>query len=119
MILNFYLARRFLRSFGGLLLVFLLMSMLIDLVEHLRRLSSTSATFAQVAELALLNAPQGIYTILPLVMILSTVALFLGLARSSEMVVIRAAGRSALRALVSPTVTALMMIRTATMKSVK
>ncbi|WP_136635518.1 LPS export ABC transporter permease LptG [Pseudooceanicola onchidii] len=109
MILNFYLARRFLRSFGGLLLVFLLMSMLIDLVEHLRRLSSTSATFAQVAELALLNAPQGIYTILPLVMILSTVALFLGLARSSEMVVIRAAGRSALRALVSPTVTALMI----------
>lgn len=109
MILNLYLARRFLRSFGGLLLVFLLMSTLIDLVEHLRRLSSTEASFAQVFELALLNAPQGIYTILPLVLILSTVALFLGLARSSELVVVRAAGRSALRALISPAVTAFLV----------
>jgi lipopolysaccharide export system permease protein len=106
MILNLYLARRFLRSFGGLLLVFLLMSTLIDLVEHLRRLSSTGASFGQVLQLALLNAPQGIYTILPLVMILSTVALFISLARSSELVVVRAAGRSALRALISPAVTA-------------
>lgn len=109
MILNLYLARRFLKTFFGLLVVFLAMSMLIDLVEHLRRLSSTTASFAQVAQLALLNAPQGIYTILPLVMILATVALFLGLARSSELVVVRAAGRSALRALVSPAVTALLV----------
>ena len=109
MILNFYLARRFLRSFGGLLLVFLVMSTLIDFVEHLRRLNATDATFAQVFQLALLNTPKGIYTILPLVMILSTVALFLGLARSSELVVVRASGRSALRALVSPAITAFLI----------
>jgi len=103
-ILNLYLARRFLRMFLGLLLVFLLMSMLIDLVEHLRRLAATDATFSQVVGLVLLNAPQAIYTILPLVIILATVTLFLGLARSSELVVVRASGRSALRALVSPVI---------------
>lgn len=109
MILNVYFARRFLRTFGALLLVFIAMSVLIDFVEHLRRLNSTEATFAQVVELTLLNAPQGIYTIMPLIMILSSVALFLGLARSSELVVVRAAGRSALRMLISPAVTALII----------
>lgn len=109
MILHFYFARRFLKIFGGLLLVFLMMSMVIDLAEHLRRLASTPATFAQVLELVMLNAPQGIYTILPLVLILATVALFLGLARSSELVVVRAAGRSALRSLVSPVLVSVMI----------
>lgn len=109
MILNLYLARRFVRSFGGLFAVFLAMSLLIDLVEHMRRMASTDATFAQIVQLTLLNAPQGMYTILPLIMILSTVALFLSLAKSSELVVIRAAGRSALRALVSPAMTALII----------
>lgn len=109
MILTFYLARRFLRTFGGLLLVFLMMSILIDLVEHLRRLSAASVSFPQVVQLTLLNAPKGIYSILPLIMILSTVALFLGLARSSELVVVRAAGRSALRSLVSPAVAAFLI----------
>ena len=42
-------------------------------------------------------------------MILATVALFLSLARSSEMVVTRAAGRSALRALIAPVVVALII----------
>ncbi|KGM48683.1 LPS export ABC transporter permease LptG [Pseudooceanicola atlanticus] len=109
MILNLYFARRFLRSFLGLLVVFLGMSIVIDLVEHLRRLSGTDTTFVQVFQLTLLNAPKGIYTILPLVMILSTVALFLSLARSSELVVTRAAGRSALRSLISPVVVALLI----------
>lgn len=106
MILNLYLARGFLRYFGGLLLIFVLMTVLIDLVEHLRRLSSASVSFGQVLQVTLLNTPQTIYTILPLVLILSTVAMFLGLARSSELVVIRASGRSAIKALVSPAITA-------------
>ncbi|MBY6166012.1 LPS export ABC transporter permease LptG [Pseudooceanicola nitratireducens] len=109
MILHFYFARRFLKIFGGLLLVFLLMSMLIDVVEHLRRLSATPVTLPQVLQLVALNAPQGIYQILPLVLILATVALFLGLARSSELVVVRAAGRSALRSLASPVLVAFLI----------
>ncbi|NNK78653.1 MAG: LPS export ABC transporter permease LptG, partial [Litoreibacter sp.] len=51
------------------------------------------------------NTPTIMYRMLPLLVILSTIALFLGLARTSEMVVIRAAGRSALRTLMAPVVT--------------
>ena len=54
------------------------------------------------ARMAALNVPESLYTILPLVMILSAIALFLGLARSSELVVVRAAGRSGLRFLLTP-----------------
>ena len=46
--------------------------------------------------------PEDLYRILPLIMILSTLALFLGLARSSELVVTRASGRSAMKSLIAP-----------------
>ncbi|MGI3167672.1 LPS export ABC transporter permease LptG [Pseudooceanicola sp. C21-150M6] len=104
--LDLYFARRYLRLFLGLLIVFLAMSMLIDMVEQNRRLSAANIGFGQLLELVLLNTPKGIYQILPLILMLSTVALFLGLARSSELVVVRAAGRSGLRVLVAPVIVA-------------
>ena len=108
MILHRYFARRFLTMFLSILTVFALFLALLDLVDQLRRFGS-DVSFGQVVYLTLLNLPSGLYEILPLVMILSTVALFLSLARSSELVVTRAAGRSALRSLISPVVVALLI----------
>lgn len=107
--LHFYFARKFLWMFLGILTVFFLLQTLIDLLEQVRRVDSNLVTFGQIIELTLLNAPKGIYQIFPLVMILSTVAMFLGLARSSELVVVRASGRSALRALGAPVLVALII----------
>ncbi len=109
MILHRYFARRFTMIFGGVLGIFFLLMGLIDLVEQIRRFSPLGVSFAEVAGLTLLNIPAGLYDILPLVMILSTVALFLGLSRSSELVVTRASGRSALRALLAPLAVALVI----------
>lgn len=109
MILHRYFARRFFVTFLGVLAVFALIMMFLDLVEQLRRYASADASFADLIALTLLNTPQGIYEILPLIMILAAIALFLGLARSSELVVTRAAGRSALRALLAPLVVALLI----------
>jgi len=108
MILHRYFARRFAWTFLATFGAFFLLMVLIDLVEQLRRFGS-DAPFSDLLQLSLLNLPQGIYRILPLIMVLSTVAMFLGLARSSEMVVTRAAGRSALRALVSPLIVTLII----------
>jgi lipopolysaccharide export system permease protein len=102
MTLDFYFARRFSTSFlliGG---VFLTLIMLIDLIEHLRRFEGVDISFGQLFGLTLLNAPAAISEILPLLMILATIVLFVGLARSSEMVVTRATGRSGIRALAAP-----------------
>lgn len=106
--LHLYFARRFLWVFTATLIVFLLFTMLIDLVEQMRRFSS-DVSFAEVVRLTLLNAPEGIYQILPLVMILSSIALFIALARSSELVVVRAAGRSAMVTLMAPVAVALII----------
>lgn len=102
MILHRYFAIRFLRSFGTVFGLFAVMMGLIDLVEQMRSFGKSEASFGQIAGLTLLNLPQALYRILPLIMILATILLFLGLARSSEMVVTRAAGRSAIRALLAP-----------------
>ncbi|KJZ20255.1 LPS export ABC transporter permease LptG [Loktanella sp. S4079] len=109
MILHRYFARRFFTTFMGVLFIFFMIMMFLDIVEQLRRYASADAGFGAILTLTLLNIPQGVYRILPLIMILSAIALFLNLARSSEMVVTRAAGRSALRALVAPLVVALLI----------
>jgi lipopolysaccharide export system permease protein len=106
MILQRYIARRFVLSFLGVLGVFLLMLALFDLVEQIRRFGSTDATFGAIVRLTLLRVPESLYQILPLIVILATLALFLALARSSELVVTRAAGRSAIRSVVAPCIVA-------------
>jgi lipopolysaccharide export system permease protein len=102
MILHMYFARRFLMTFLGVTGVFVLIIVSVDLVEQLRKFSSADATMVDVIALSLLNGPHTLYRMLPLIIILATIAFFLALARSSELVVTRAAGRSAMRALLGP-----------------
>ena len=106
MTLHFYFARRFAKTVLSVLAVFFAILTLIDLVEQVRKFGGTDAGFGKLVQLALLHVPETLYGILPLIMILATLALFLGLARSSELVVTRASGRSALNSLVAPLVVA-------------
>jgi lipopolysaccharide export system permease protein len=105
--LHLYIARKFLFLFLGVLTILSIFQGLFDLIDELRRVSGKGA-FLFALRLTMLKLPGGIYEILPLVMILSSVALFLGLARTSEMVVTRAVGRSGLMTLMAPAVTALL-----------
>ncbi len=100
--LDRYFANRFVWTFFGVFFVFFMILTFLGLVENLRRFAGDDATFAEIAVLTLLDTPAGIYQILPLIMIITSIALFLGLARTSEMVVTRAAGRSAVRAAIPP-----------------
>ena len=109
MILHRYFARRFLLSFLGVFGIFLAMLLLLDLIDQVRRFGGADASLGQIVALTLLNVPQGIYRILPLIVIIAAIALFLSLARSSEMVITRASGRSALRALWAPVMVALVI----------
>lgn len=102
MIMSLYIARRFVTTVGMVFLIFFGILLLIDMIEQMRRLSGTGGGLADAFQLSLLNVPDTLYRILPLIMIMGSVALFLALARSSELVVVRAAGRSGLRFLVTP-----------------
>jgi lipopolysaccharide export system permease protein len=108
MILHWYLARRFLRAFGIVTAVFVGILLPIDMADQLRNIGPDQG-LGPVFELALLNLPGTLYEMLPLFVLLATLMMFLGLARSSELVVIRASGRSALRSATSPVVTALVL----------
>jgi lipopolysaccharide export system permease protein len=100
--LHLYFARRFATAFAGILLVFAALITLLDMVEQLRRYESSDIGLPGALELALLAMPEALYRILPLIAVMTTIALFLGLARTSELVVARAAGRSALLTLAAP-----------------
>ncbi|MBT8458687.1 MAG: LPS export ABC transporter permease LptG [Boseongicola sp.] len=102
MTLHLYFARRFFKTVMSTIFVFFIILFLLDMIEQIRRFGSTEASFGTLVSLTALNVPETLYRILPLIMILATLALFLGLARSSELVVTRAAGRSAIKSLLAP-----------------
>lgn len=106
MILAGYVARRFLWLFLFVAGAFLLILLLIDTVEMIRRFSGSGIGLGGALGLAGLNIASSFYGILPLLTVLAGIALFLGLARTSEMVAIRASGRSALKVVAAPAVTA-------------
>lgn len=106
MILARYVARCFLRSFLLVAGVFLLILFLIDMIEMIRRYGDHDVGLPGAARLAALNIAGSFYSIFPLITVLGGIAMFLGLARSSEMVAIRASGRSAIKVVTAPAVTA-------------
>ncbi|MGB7270821.1 MAG: LptF/LptG family permease, partial [Albidovulum sp.] len=107
MTLSLYIARRFLQTFLIIFAGFFALLYLVDMIEQVRRSGSDNYSVATAAKLSLLHTPGSVYGILPLIMVLAAIALFLRLARSSELVATRAAGRSALRTLLAPVTAAL------------
>ena len=109
MILHIYFARRFAMALLVIATVLATLVLLVDLIDQTRKFADYGVSFAQRLGLTVLNVPETLNQILPLIVILGTVTLFISLARSSELVVTRAAGRSAMRALVAPVAVALIL----------
>lgn len=105
MTLSLYIARRFLMSLATVLGIFFGIMLLIETIDQMR--GGASGGLITALRLAALDVPDSLYRILPLIVALASISLFIALARSSELVVVRAAGRSGLRFLVAPVLTAL------------
>ncbi|TCO70486.1 LPS export ABC transporter permease LptG [Rhodovulum euryhalinum] len=109
MTLHLYFARKFTLTVLAIFGMFGVMLVLLDMVDQIRRFDIGTIGLGEALHLSALKVPGELYQILPLIVVLATVALFLGLARTSELVVTRASGRSAMRALVAPVLTALVL----------
>jgi len=109
MTLSLYIARRFVLLFAQVFGAFLAIMLTIDIIDQLRRFSDPGISIREAAILAAMNVPADLYRILPLILLFSAIGLFVGLTRSSELVVVRASGRSGLGFLVAPVVTALLI----------
>jgi lipopolysaccharide export system permease protein len=105
--LHLYFARRYLVTFLAVLVAFFLILSLFDLLEQIRRYGDSGASFGGLLALTLLNVPKSLYRVLPLITIIASIFLFLSLARSSELVVARAAGRSIGATLLAPVLVSL------------
>ncbi|SFI76759.1 LPS export ABC transporter permease LptG [Albimonas pacifica] len=103
--LSLYVMRRFVGAFTAAFAAVLLLVVLVDLVEQMRRSAGTATNFSQVLELSLLHAPSLMMEILPFLTLIAALTCFARLARSSELVVTRAAGVSVWR-LIAPAVAA-------------
>ncbi len=109
MILDIYLARRSLATFMAVFGIFLALTLLIGMVEHIRKFDVGTVGFLEVINLTLLSAPWEIVRILPLIMAMATLALFLSLAHSCELVILRSTGRAIFRTLLAPLVVAFLI----------
>ena len=107
MTLGLYMVRRLAVAFGLIGAVFFAMLLLFETVEMIRRFGGQGTPMAEIVVLALLRVPATFYQILPLITILAAMTMTLALARSSELVVIRGAGRSAMRMLREPVLAAM------------
>ena len=106
MTLHFYLARRFFVAFLAAFAALFLMLALINMLDQVRKFDTNDVSFGAIMTLTLLNVPEAAYKAMPLVTILGSLALFVALSRSSELVIARAAGRSALSSLAAPVLVA-------------
>ena len=97
--LDIYIARRFLGIAAGAFVAVFLLVVTVDLVELMRGSGDSQAGFADLVGMALLHAPAITITAAPFTVLLASMTCFAMLARSSELVVTRAAGVSAWRLL--------------------
>lgn len=109
MILSRYIALRYLRMFLIVSAAFAGILFFIEMAEQLRRYGDDGIGLRGAAELSALMLPSRFYTIIGLIGLLAAIGMFLALSRSSELVAIRASGRSAVRFLAAPAVMALLI----------
>ena len=103
MTLTIYICFRFLKAFSWCLIGILFLILLIDGSDQINFMSNNNIDIEEGVKSTLLRSPSILIDAMPLVIMLTGLTTFLNLARSSELVVIRSAGRSALRTLFAPT----------------
>lgn len=109
MTLSRYLLAGFVRALLVVFSVILLIVALFGSVDDLRRYGDSAAQKSDILRLTALGMPQTLYEIFPLVLMLASLTLFLRLSRTSELVVMRAAGISAIRLIAVPVITSVVL----------
>lgn len=97
MIISLYILRRYFWSFLQVSLFIVTLVFLVDVVDQLARFSAQKIGFGQVVIYCLLRLGDNYLQFLPLIILLSALFCFTGLSKTSEIVILRAAGMPATR----------------------
>ncbi len=104
MTLYYYIARKFFYNVARVQIAMFAMLLLIVTTDVMRFLSERGVEPKVYIQLILVTLPEAVSTVFPLVILLGSMFTFLGMSRSSELVIVRASGVSALKMLLSPTI---------------
>lgn len=107
MTLASYIAYRFVMAFARVMAIVCILIFVVEFAEMSRSMADADLNLSKILHLTALSLPSNINQFFPLVLLLASLTLFVGLSRSSELVISRAAGVSALRLLVVPVLVAL------------
>lgn len=108
--LSRYIGRQFLINFAIVMGVILLLVLLVDVVELLRRASGRDETsFAVVMELALLKLPDMSQKVVPFAVLIGGILMLSRMTRTHELVVARASGVSVWQFLLPAVISAVML----------
>ncbi len=97
-----YILGRFFLNLLKVQIAFLLLIFVVDGVEQAQMLSPYNISGSAVLRFVALRTPQYVMQIFPLVIMLASLTTLVGFSRSSELVVMRAAGQSAIKLLLVP-----------------
>jgi lipopolysaccharide export system permease protein len=103
-----YVLSRFFAAFSRVALMIAAVLFLVGLIDQLPSLRE-GETVLRAAYLSVLSQMETFYTTLPLIVIIAAIVQFLAMSKTSEIVVVRAAGRSGLQFLLAPCFGALLI----------
>ena len=106
MTLHTYFALKYIKVILATFALIALLLILIDVIEHSRRFSYYADLFG-ILHLTLLNLPKSIYEVIDLTILISSIAFFISLSKTSELIVVRGSGRSVYGAIFSPIIVSL------------
>jgi len=109
MTLYSYIARRFFFNVARVQLGIFALLLLIVTTDVMRFLSERGVETKVYIQLISVTLPESLTTIFPLVILLGSMFTFLGMSRSSELVIVRASGISALKMLLAPTIVTILI----------
>ena len=101
MTLHTYFAIKYTKIMFIVLFLLSILMIMIDLIEHSRRFSSVVDLYS-IIHLTFLNAPKSIYEIIDLIMLIVSLVFFISIGKTSELIIVRGAGRSVYGAIFSP-----------------
>jgi len=109
MTLFLYFGRKFLWRYLAIFGIFLALATLTDATAIYGAYGTVDLGVFDTLRLTLLKAPSGVVQLLSMITVLTSLTMFIGLSRNSELVAARAAGQSALKMLAAPVTLALVL----------
>ena len=100
MTLHTYFALKYLKVILITFSSIALLLVLIDLIEHSRKFSYY-VDLLSILHLTLLNLPKSIYEVIDLTILISSIAFFISMSKTSELIIVRGSGRSVYGAIFS------------------